>query len=228
MKNIKKSSKTAKISLLVIIIGLVVVAGWLFLNQQNNNDTAKNESQAEAGNDEKQSTDDTKTDEETISENVGYQPEIPSGWVKKVDTTVNAQYAVPVNWGDEVKIQKFAVDENIPVGFGSPVWVRFSSSSKTWQTIDIDNNGNPTIVRMDNIVSTSNVNVENQYPTSTYATGDGDEAQFRIVVVKDSQVLQFLLPTTCDGEICGGQRAWTFEDVRSLIPQFIKTITISQ
>lgn len=222
MKKNEKGFSIVEILIAFVLVGLIGTVGWLVYDRQK--DIKPKDSSATNTSTEQNSTDKKANTE--IPQEKTYTPEIPSGWVKMTDTTTSTQYAVPAGWADELKVAKFNVDENIHVGFGAPVWVRFASNVQAWQTIDIDVSGTPTVVRAENIVSTSNIKAEDKYTVGTYSTGDGGGAQYRVLVVKDKQVLQFSLPSTCNGVICEGDKKWTVDEIKGSISQFIKTITL--
>ncbi len=197
---------------MIVLLGLVAAVGWLVWDRQksdssNNQATQTNVSQnkQQAGN--------------------AFKPEIPAGWEEK--SAEGVEFAVPAGWQQGVEVEKFAADENIPVGYGAPVWVRYSTSAQAWQTIDMDNSGNPSIVRDSNLVKNSESKVEGVHPTATYVTGDGGDGQYRVLVLKNNQVYQLSLPALCGDTVCEGDKEWTVQKIESSLPAFIKTIVIN-
>lgn len=153
---------------------------------------------------------------------------VPEGWVVKDSASTGVSYAVPEAWGDEVKLESHVLDEPIEVGFGAPVYVHYRVDTKEWQTLGADWDGQPTVVRADNIIKPSDVLVAGNYPTASYISGDGPASQTRVMVILDDKKLQFVLPRTCDDQTACGDNTTTIKqaDVTAALPDFIRSISL--
>lgn len=198
--------------IVILVLAVVGLAGYIVWDKSKNTVSETN----------KVSTLQTFTNKENQDDI--YSQAIPKEWVNKTDTTLRIDYAIPQEWTKGIEITKYAVDEKISVGFGAPVWVKYNLRTNKWETLDVDDNGNPTIVRSNSLISEISGLVENKYTAVYYVTGDGTGAQIRILVLKESHVYQFSFPPTCEDKICDGDVSWTLIRMKSSTADFIKTI----
>lgn len=153
-----------------------------------------------------------------------YKAVTPSGWANKINVEFNIAYSIPQGWAEDITVSKNKIDENVKIGYGSPVWIRYSSSAKKWETIDVDENNNPGIIRAQSLVTELVDLAEGKYKTSYYVTGDGLGAQVRLLVLKGDSIYQFSLPPTCEDVICEGDKTWTLKKMVDSLPDLIGSV----
>lgn len=212
MNKNQKGFSAVEIAMVIFIIGLVSLVGWLVWDRNKSDKSI--------------STDSTSQSETVVEEEVSveYEAVIPSGWVAKSDENTKLSYAVPSAWGDKVTLEKYTVGDNVSVGFGAPVKLRYSTD-KQWQTYEMDAKNQPTVLMEENLVKTAGAKAEEKYLTSYYSTGDGPSSQYRVLVVKDATIYQFMLPTTCeDADLCGADTTFTSKSVMDVLNDFVKTL----
>lgn len=148
---------TVETVLILVILGLLGLVGWLiYRNQPTDTPTTSSKT--------------TTTVQKTTTE--APAPAVSVERAAQTDSSSGVKYSVPSGWEGLVKVEKFAADSAIHVGYGAPVWVRYSTSAKTWQTLDNDANNQPTEVRADSLVTASDKKVEHAYPAGFYTTGE--------------------------------------------------------
>lgn len=98
-------------------------------------------------------------------------------------------YAMPN--GSKISTERFDNDDYIHVGYGAPVFLKYSTSDG-WMSYETDESNEPTIKQDNNLVRPLAIMAENQYIVSYYFTGDGPEAvETRILVVVNDDTYQF-------------------------------------
>lgn len=156
-----------------LVIALVGTLGFVYWQNflRNDSDSAKTEI----------------TDSQTNTEST-YQPTIPDGWMTASGTNPRSTYSLPK--GETVTAEVYVVDELIHVGYGAPVFVKYSSSSSSWQKYAAEDSNDP-VLQTDTIVKALDTRVEDKYEASYYTTGDGLGAESRVLVVAGETVYQY-------------------------------------
>jgi cytoskeletal protein RodZ len=138
----------------------------------------------------KQGTDNTTTTPVT------QQVYTPSGWTRHQNNTYSLSYAVPE--GTTVVVEQFYNGDAIPVGFGAPVYLRYTASG--WVSYQNDENNEPTVEQDQNLVKSLSVVTSDDRPASYYITGDGQASETRVLAVNDDQTYQFAFDSEVSNE----------------------------
>lgn len=122
--------------------------------------------------------------------------------VARSDTSASSEdtssgSSLPVTYvapeGSEVVAERFDNSDQIHVGYGAPVFLKYSALDG-WVSYQTDESGEATIKQEENLVKPLSVLAQDQYITSYYGTGDGPvAAETRVLVVVDDMTYQFAL-----------------------------------
>ncbi len=200
--NVKKGSIEV-IVIVVLAVGLVAALGYIFWQNSSKKDDAKLETTVTK-------TDSTKTAEQPVPNATQkvYAPTIPDGWKTHASDDGSLGFAIPS--GENVEFQLYNINEEIHVGYGAPVWVKYSQANG-WQTYE-NGAGNEHVLRQGpGMVKGIDVKAADQYLAAYYSTGDGPTGESRVLVVVDQKVYQFTFP--------GKMQTPEF------LVQFVKTLT---
>lgn len=199
----KKSKKMMIIIAAVVALAIAGALTYYFVSAKNS------------------SSDSNATSQPTATPTPSYDT---TDWDEYLDGSTGVTYFTPA-WNGATVVLKYKVDEDISVGTGSTTSVRYLSASNEWKTMEAGTDG-VSVAKSDNIVSSSTVKVQDKYAASYFSTGDTQNGQTSILVVKDGDVYAFTLPATCDGIMCSGDKAWTTEKINEIVPAFISKIQL--
>lgn len=183
MQKNEKGFSAVEALLLVVIIGVISGVGWFVWKQRA----------TKALNAGTYLTQKAQVEPETAKTPAVQEDQVctvvtQKGWITKTDQASRVSYAVDSSWPDETKVTVYKVGQDIPVGYGAPVSVRFNPSSKAWEEYELGDK------RTNHIVKDASAKVSGSLPTAILVTGDGPSSEIRILFVKDSQVIQIALP----------------------------------
>lgn len=206
-----------EIAAIVLVLGVIGFVTWRMMDDSDTNKTSTETTPTSE-------TSDTGT---TVTE----ASSIPKGWVEKTDSKTGIKYAVDSDWPDETVLTRYKVDENIHVGYGAPVYVRYNSSTNKWETLETNSDNVPVVRREDNIVKKSLTQVGDELPTAIYGTGDGPCGAIRVVFVSNNHVIQIALPEFCGSTSADEAEAdWitkeSAEDYENALPEVIASVIL--
>lgn len=151
---------------------------------------------------------------------------IPKGWVKFEDEETGLTFYHPADIDGKFSVKRYDIDEDVPMGFGAPVWWRYNTSSDSWKTYSISpkSTGSEVIKEPAKNSFTLTNNQVNGKVTFTIDVGEGGSSARAIVFPYGKHIYRINYPTIDWANADAAKSEAAAQAHEDSVEQLVKTI----